>query len=942
MRHGGSVIAPDRVLAIHYARELYGRRQESVRLWIVRRADIAVLDDPDLLQPPLDRSFKKPGGYVMRDKLAAARELSGQAKPHARSKPEKASGGDRGAEGMTAATELVPATRDALALLVLSMADDEFVLGFSDSEWTGIAPLLEEDVAMSSLAQDELGHAQALYRLLADLLDDGRDADAIAYDRPPDGYYHARLLDHARGDWAMCIARRYLYDTADAVRLEALADASFEPLRDLVGKIRREERYHVLHAEAWLERLAGGDAESRGRLVAALERLGADAWTVLSPLPNDLALVMAGIARRRARGARRAVAVDRRAAALAPGPAAAGAGGRPGLGSVRAWRRVPLAPRRVHLGPPPRRGGRVVTAAIRPPAPPARPRASLDAASVLAALHDVPDPEIPVISVVDLGVIGEVEVGARRIRGGAAADVRRLSGPRPDARRDRCPPGCPRPGPDDRRGGRLRPAVDVRPDHARRSPEPRRERVRPAPCRRGRAPRPPGRPGRVPLVRLEADGPRERLRADRVPVHPLLHGLPAAVRAVQTGLSHDPTPTREPGRVGVVGAGTMGAGIAQVALEAGDTVVLYDVSPGAVDQARARIADGLRRRASKLDLDDGGAEAWVSRHLGRLEPVDTLEAVAADADIVIEAAVEDLALKRVVFATLDVRAPEHTILATNTSALPVAEIAAQASRRSRIVGLHFFNPAPVMSLVEVVVGRETDPSTAARAEAVVTRWGKTPIRCSDSPGFVVNRINRPFTLEPLRLLEGGTATIEEIDGAMRGDGFPQGPFEHIDLIGLDVNLATSTAVHAASAPLRDSRRQRCRRGWWPRGAWAASAAWASTQYDATGHRVRPGPGFGRRGGKHVPLPPSAIATRIRLALANEAYWALGDGVASADRIDLALRLGAAHPQGPIEWARARGVDQVIDELLALQASDGESFVPAPALLEAAAGRGPAS
>jgi ring-1,2-phenylacetyl-CoA epoxidase subunit PaaC len=193
------------------------------------------------------------------------------------------------------ATALVPATSDALALLLLAMADDELVLGFSDSEWTGIAPLLEEDVAMSSLAQDELGHAQALYRLLADLLDDGRDADAIAYDRPPEGYYHARLLDHPRGDWATAIARRFLYDTADAVRLDALAACAYEPLRDLAGKIRREERYHVLHAEAWLERLAMGDAESRGRLLAAMDRLGPDAWTVLSPLPNDLALVMAGV-----------------------------------------------------------------------------------------------------------------------------------------------------------------------------------------------------------------------------------------------------------------------------------------------------------------------------------------------------------------------------------------------------------------------------------------------------------------------------------------------------------------------------------------------------------------------------------------------------------------------------------------------------------------------
>ncbi len=195
----------------------------------------------------------------------------------------------------TEAHDLVPATRNALAVLLLSMADDELVIGFGDSEWTGIAPLLEEDVAMSSLAQDELGHAQALYRLLADVVDDGRDADAIAYDRPPEGYFHARLLDHPRGDWATAIARRYLYDTADAVRLEALEACTWAPLRDLAGKIRREERYHVMHAAAWLERLARGDAESRSRLLDALARLGEDAWTVLSPLPSDLSLVMAGI-----------------------------------------------------------------------------------------------------------------------------------------------------------------------------------------------------------------------------------------------------------------------------------------------------------------------------------------------------------------------------------------------------------------------------------------------------------------------------------------------------------------------------------------------------------------------------------------------------------------------------------------------------------------------
>jgi ring-1,2-phenylacetyl-CoA epoxidase subunit PaaC len=185
--------------------------------------------------------------------------------------------------------------RAALDGLLLSLADDEFVIGFSDSEWTGIAPMLEEDVAMSSLAQDELGHARALYELLAGLRNDGRDADAIAYDRQADEYRHCRLLDHGRGDWAQTVVRRFLYDTADAVRLEALADSSYVPLADLVGKIRREERYHVMHARAWFDRLADHAGEPRRRLEAALDRLGPDAGSVFTPLLGEGGLVDAGV-----------------------------------------------------------------------------------------------------------------------------------------------------------------------------------------------------------------------------------------------------------------------------------------------------------------------------------------------------------------------------------------------------------------------------------------------------------------------------------------------------------------------------------------------------------------------------------------------------------------------------------------------------------------------
>ncbi len=190
-------------------------------------------------------------------------------------------------------SELDAPTREALAELLLAMADDEFVLGFWDSEWTGIAPILEEDVAMSSVSQDEIGHAKALYELLATLT--GADADEIAFGRPPDGYRHAALMNHARTDWAFSIARRFLYEHADAVRLESLAGSAYEPLADLAVKMRREETYHLLHFDLWLRRLSEGGDDSHARLAAAIEQLWLDAQTVFAPLTGEGALVAAGI-----------------------------------------------------------------------------------------------------------------------------------------------------------------------------------------------------------------------------------------------------------------------------------------------------------------------------------------------------------------------------------------------------------------------------------------------------------------------------------------------------------------------------------------------------------------------------------------------------------------------------------------------------------------------
>ena len=183
-------------------------------------------------------------------------------------------------------------TSQPLAALLLTLADDEFVLGFWDSEWTGIAPMLEEDVAMSSISQDEIGHARAWYELLASLTED--DADRLAFGRAVDEYRHAALMNHARTDWAFTVARRYLYEQADATRLEALARSSYAPMAELAAKMRREETYHLLHFDVWLRRLAEAGGESRERLIRALEGLWPDAQAIFEPIAGEEALLADG------------------------------------------------------------------------------------------------------------------------------------------------------------------------------------------------------------------------------------------------------------------------------------------------------------------------------------------------------------------------------------------------------------------------------------------------------------------------------------------------------------------------------------------------------------------------------------------------------------------------------------------------------------------------
>jgi 3-hydroxybutyryl-CoA dehydrogenase len=245
--------------------------------------------------------------------------------------------------------------------------------------------------------------------------------------------------------------------------------------------------------------------------------------------------------------------------------------------------------------------------------------------------------------------------------------------------------------------------------------------------------------------------------------------------------------------VAVVGAGTMGVGIAQVAAAAGHRVLLYDAEPSVLPRAKERIAGLLARAVEKERLTSDERE----RTLGRITPCESLDGLAPAA-LVIEAIAEDLAEKVRLFQTLEVVCQSEAIFASNTSSLSITALAAGLKQPERMVGMHFFNPAPAMALVEVVRGLASAPEVIETVRATAEKWGKTPVVCRSTPGFIVNRVARPFYGEALRALAEGASDVATIDAVMHAaGGFRMGPFELIDLIGLDVNLAVSCSIHGA-------------------------------------------------------------------------------------------------------------------------------------------------
>ena len=372
--------------------------------------------------------------------------------------------------------------------------------------------------------------------------------------------------------------------------------------------------------------------------------------------------------------------------------------------------------------------------------------------------------------------------------------------------------------------------------------------------------------------------------------------------------------------VGVLGAGAMGSGIAQVAAIAGHDVVVCDPDPKALARGSDTVLKALTREVTKQRLDQPTADE-IGRRI-RFVPL-SFDAFAL-CGLVIEAIVEDLDVKRDAFRQLEQAVSADAVLATNTSSLSVTAIGAACERAERVVGVHFFNPAPLMPLVEIVPGLSSAATVVAATRGIVDSWGKTTVLARDTPGFIVNRVARPFYGESLRILEEGVADVATIDWALRKvGGFRMGPFELMDLIGLDVNYAVTCSVFNAmySDPrYRPSLIQR-----------------RLVDAGFLGRKTERG-FYDYRDGVAAPEPIQdpelgrAIVDRILAMLVNEAVDAVFLNVATPGDIDLAMTKGVNYPKGLLAWGDEIGLDQILDRLIALQAEYGEDrYRPSPLL-----------
>ncbi len=386
-------------------------------------------------------------------------------------------------------------------------------------------------------------------------------------------------------------------------------------------------------------------------------------------------------------------------------------------------------------------------------------------------------------------------------------------------------------------------------------------------------------------------------------------------------------------RVGILGAGTMGAGIAQVAALGELEAIVYDSDPEALESGQERIGEALAKGVERDRWSLAEGDAAVELLDGTTELGDL-----ADCDLVIEAVPEVLELKRELLASVAAVCGPETILASNTSSLRVSEIARGVPNPERVVGMHFFNPPVLMKLVEVVAAEQSSERALATATAVAEQMGRTPIRAKDSPGFVANRLARPFSLESLRMLGDGVADAETIDRVIRlGGGFRMGPFELLDLIGLDVNLTIARSFFAQGDEPERWRPSPIQERLVEEGKLGRKSGQGYHRYgDGSEREIDPELGIlapTLDPEKLALIDPAAseVLTRLFAQIANETAFALEEDIASPEDMDTAMQLGFNWPLGPFGIAAKIGSARAVEALEALRAEKGEAYRPAPLL-----------
>ena len=371
--------------------------------------------------------------------------------------------------------------------------------------------------------------------------------------------------------------------------------------------------------------------------------------------------------------------------------------------------------------------------------------------------------------------------------------------------------------------------------------------------------------------------------------------------------------------VGIIGAGAMGSGIAQVAATAGHSVVLFDTKTEALSLSKSKLASVMDRLVEKGRLTSEEAQEIQNR----ISYADHMEALS-ESGIIIEAIIENLDVKKGVFSSIESLVSKDCILASNTSSLSIASIASACERSERVLGIHFFNPAPLMPLVEIIPAIQTADEITDEARSIIDSWKKITVLAKDTPGFIVNRVARPFYGEAIRILEEGIADVATIDWAMKEiGGFRMGPFELTDYIGHDVNYVVTETVFKAfffDPRYKPSFTQK-------RLVEAGRLGRKSGQgfYDYSQGALNPKPNTDEALG-------TEIVNRITAMLINEAIDALFLNIASAKDIDLAMTKGVNYPKGLLAWADEKGLDVVLTQLEELYKNYCEDrYRPSPLL-----------